>query len=86
MHRGITPGASGLIDSTLVSVAHVEAIARDRASPRGARSRKQLDQSEQHEPVACNTLVHLIATMLSVHAPLAEVFAIVCEHAVEIFP
>ena len=69
----------------LISVAQVEAIARDGASPRGTCSRKQLDQSEQHAPVACRPLVHLMAAMLPTYAPLAEVFAIVREHAVAIF-
>jgi hypothetical protein len=55
------------------------------AAPWLAGASKQLNQHEQYAPAARNALVHLIATMLSAHTPLAEVFAIVREHVVAIF-
>jgi len=75
-----------LIDCTLVSVAQTE-IAGGRGirrPPTGAS--QQLDHFEQDAPVTRDAIVDLIAAMLAAHAPLAEVFAIVREHAVAVFP
>jgi hypothetical protein len=80
-------GHGRLVDCTLVSVARTDRGIIDWSgiALRGARTRKELDQFEQDASVVRDALVHLIAAMLSAYAPLAEVLAIVRQHAIAIF-
>jgi len=69
---------------TLVSVAHAETIVRGGVSPPRTGASQLLDQFEQDAPVTSDAILDLVAARLAAHAPLAEVLAIVREHAVAV--
>jgi hypothetical protein len=53
-------------------------------APRTERIGKQLDQPLAGSTVTGNKFVHLVAAMLTAHAPFAKVFAVVRQHVVAI--